>query len=201
MFTTVWYHLAFASLEVNQHIILKSATTLEVLDLQSGVAGLAAMVIKSRRQALVDMLKINMSIQTVRLDRSLTSTEFYRESILPYLKTSRRRPRVRAIQRTRPMTYRAKVLGRALLAARVDANSFWMLLSGNSEVAFPSTAANLPTPTTAATSNAAAVAATTSVTVTATRTASTISASTTANVAAPTADRKRSMQLGDTQSD
>jgi hypothetical protein len=47
------------------------------------------------------------------------------------------------------------VLGRALLAARSDANSFWMLLSGNPEVALSSTrtatttpAANLPTPAT-----------------------------------------------------
>jgi hypothetical protein len=40
------------------------------------------------------------------------------------------------------------VLGRALLAARTDANSIWMLLSANPEVAFPSTAANLPTPAT-----------------------------------------------------
>jgi hypothetical protein len=54
-------------------------------------------------------------------------------------------------KKTRPIAYRTKVLGRALLAVRTDANSFWMLLSGNAEVAFPSTtatiaaAANLPT--------------------------------------------------------
>jgi hypothetical protein len=80
------------------------------------------------------------------------------------------RVRVRAIQKACPIAYRAKVLGRALLSARTDANSFWMLLSGNPEVAFSSrtstiaAAANLPTPTTAAaaavaTANVAAVAA------------------------------------------
>jgi hypothetical protein len=68
------------------------------------------------------------------------------------------------IQKTRPQAYRAEVLERALLSARSDVNRFWMLLSGNAEVAFPSTTAtttvvaSLPTP--AAPVNAAAVAAT-----------------------------------------
>jgi hypothetical protein len=66
------------------------------------------------------------------------------------------------------IAYRAKVPGQAFLATRTDANSVWMLLSGNAEVAFPlrttriAAAANLPTPATAAassTANAAAVAA------------------------------------------
>jgi hypothetical protein len=62
------------------------------------------------------------------------------------------------------MTYRVKVLGRALLSVRTDANKFWMLLSGNAEVAVPSTTASLPTPATVATatSNAVDVAAGTS---------------------------------------
>jgi hypothetical protein len=46
---------------------------------------------------------------------------------------------VRAIQKTRPIAYRTKVLGRVLLAVRTYANSFWMLVSGNAKVAFPST--------------------------------------------------------------
>jgi hypothetical protein len=41
--------------------------------------------------------------------------------------------------KTRLVAYRAKLLGRALLAARTDVISFWMLISGNAEVAFPST--------------------------------------------------------------
>jgi hypothetical protein len=70
--------------------------------------------------------------------------------------TNQLRPRVRAIQITRPIPHRAGVLGRALLAVRSDANSFWMLLTGNAEVAFPprtatiAVAASLPTSTTAA---------------------------------------------------
>jgi hypothetical protein len=51
-------------------------------------------------------------------------------------------------KKTRQITYRAKVMGRALLAARTNANTVWMLLSGNPEVAVPSTTASLPTPTT-----------------------------------------------------
>jgi hypothetical protein len=87
------------------------------------------------------------------------------------------------------------VLGRALLAGRTAANSFWMLLSGNAEVAFSSTtasttvAANLATPATAAaTSNAAApVVATAAVPFTATRAASTNGAFAAATVAPPIA--------------
>jgi hypothetical protein len=78
-------------------------------------------------------------------------------SVIPYLETNRVRPRVRAIQKARPIAYRAKVLGRALVAARTDTNRFWILLSGNTDVAFPLTmiatttpAASLPTPATAA---------------------------------------------------
>jgi hypothetical protein len=103
---------------------------------------------------------------------------------------NRLRPRLLVIQKTHPIAYRAKVLGRALLSVRTDANRFWMLLSGNPEVAFLSTTAmttltDLPTTSATAvvTSNAAAVAAT----VTGTRAASTAGASAIANVATPTA--------------
>jgi hypothetical protein len=104
----------------------------------------------------------------MHLDACYSQHELFRGSVIPYLETNRFRPRVRAIQKTRPIPYRAKVLGRALLAARTDTNSFWMLLSGNAEVAFPSSttsiaaAGNLPdTSTTTAdtsTANVAAVA-------------------------------------------
>jgi hypothetical protein len=159
---------------------LKTHPTLQFLDLCSN-ASVAPAVLKSRIQALLDMLKVNLSIHTVRLHRDFSQHELFRGSIIPYLETNWLRPRVRAIQKTRAIAYRAKVLGRALLAVRTDPNRFWMLLSGNAEVAFPSTTAttatttpvaNPPTPATVgATSNAAAVAATAAVTVTATRVA------------------------------
>jgi hypothetical protein len=113
-------------------------------------------VITSRIQALLDMMKMNMSIHTIHLHLSYRDHAFFQGSVIPYLETNRLWPRVRAIQKTRPIMYRAKVLGRALLAVRSDANSFWMLSSGNAEVAFPfrtttiAVAARLPTFATAA---------------------------------------------------
>jgi hypothetical protein len=158
---------------------------------------MAPAVLKARIQGLVDMLKLNLSIHTIPLADSYREHERFRRSVIPYLERIRLRPRVRAIKKTPPFPYRAKVLGRALVAARTDASSFWMLLSGNAEVAFPSTTANLPAPATAAatataiSNTAAAAAATTAVTVTAVRTASTTGASAAANVATPTACQKQ----------
>jgi hypothetical protein len=170
---------------------LKTHPTLEVLNLCSRLvnAAPAPAVIKPRIQVLLDMLKVNMSIHTIHLHSCYNKHELFRESVIPYLETNRFRPRLLATQRTSPIPYRAKVLGRALLSARTDANRFWMLLSGNAEVAFPSTtatiaaAANLPdTPTTAAaTSTAANVVA-----------VATISPATAASsVVAPTSGQKR----------
>jgi hypothetical protein len=139
---------------------LKTHPSLEVLNLQRlhMRGGAPPVVIISRMQALVDMVKVNTSIQMLNLDSHYSEHEIYRMSIIPYLETNRFRPRLLAIQKTRPIAYRAKVLGRALLAARTDANMFWMLLSGNAEVAFSSrtttiaAASNLPTPATTAAS-------------------------------------------------
>jgi hypothetical protein len=143
---------------------LETHPTLEVLNLRSREAFLAPLVLKSRIQALVDMLKTNMSIHTITLDNYYYEHTLFGESVIPHLETNRLRPRLLAIQKTRPIPYRAKVLGKALLSARTDPNRFWMLLSGNAEVAFPSTttaAASLPTPATAvATENVAPVVAT-----------------------------------------
>ena len=106
-------------------------------------------------QALVDMLKVNMSIHTIPWDPNYCS-EIFPGSVVPHLETNKFRPRLLAIQKIRPFPHRVKVLGRALLATRTDPNLFWMLLSGNAEIAFPSTTANLPSPDIAtATSNAA----------------------------------------------
>jgi hypothetical protein len=100
-------------------------------------------VLTSRIQALVDMMKVNVSIHTIHLHDRHSEHDLFRRSVIPYLETNRFRPRLLAIQQTRPIPYRAKVLGRALLSARTDANRFWMLLSGNAEVAFPSRTATI----------------------------------------------------------
>jgi hypothetical protein len=144
---------------------LETHPTLQVLSLQDSThryaepPPLAPAVLKPRIQALADMMKMNMSIHTIHLYNSYRQHELFRESVIPYLETNRFRPRVRAIQKARPIPYRAKVLGRALQSARTDPNSFWMLLSGNPEVAFPSsTTANATfafAPTVAADTNAA----------------------------------------------
>jgi hypothetical protein len=139
---------------------LKTHPTLEILHLRTSLLNCEtghapAAKIKSRIQAILDMMKVNMSIHTIRVDSRYREHMLFRRSVIPYLETNRLRPRLHAIQKIRPITYRAKVLGRALLVARTDANSFWMLLSGNAEVTFPSrtttitAAANLPAPATA----------------------------------------------------
>jgi hypothetical protein len=148
---------------------LKTHPTLEVLHLDSDAFEDPA-VLKSRIQALLAMMKMNLSLHTIHLHHRLRRHELFRGSVIPYLETNRLRPRLLAIQKTRPITFRAKVLGRALLAVRTDPNRFWMLLSGNAEVAFPpknatiaAAAANLPTPAataaTSTTTNVAGVAA------------------------------------------
>jgi hypothetical protein len=147
---------------------LMAHPTLEVLDLRftGWMAAPAPAVLRSRMQALLDMMEVNMSIHTIRLDCPHSQHEIFRGSVIPYLETDRLRPRLLAIQRTRPIPYRAKVLGRALLSARTNPNRFRMLLSGNADVAFPSrttTTANLNTSATAATSTTATVAAVASI--------------------------------------
>jgi hypothetical protein len=161
---------------------LKTHPTLEVLNLSSAFifAMITPEVIRSRIQALLDMMKVNLSIDTIQLPAPYIHHELFRGSVIPYLETNRLRPRLLAIQKTRPIAYRAKVLGRALLSARTDANSFWMLLSGNAEIAFPSKAAtatpavNQPASATAAATASASATATLSPT---TGAASTVSAS------------------------
>jgi hypothetical protein len=77
---------------------------------------------------------VNTSIHTLRVHPCYMEHEMYRGSVSPHLEMNRFRPRLFAIQKALPIVYRAKVLGRALLATRTDANKFWMLLSGNAEV-------------------------------------------------------------------
>jgi hypothetical protein len=184
---------------------LETHPTLEVLNLH-GASGSA--VIMPRIQALLDMMKVNMSIHAIYLDALYSEHYLFRRSVIPYLETNRLRPRLVAIQQTRPIAYRAMVLGRALLAVRTDPNRFWMILSGNAEVAFPSSttttaaAANLTTAATAAATSTAvtvsrptaAADATTATTATAPSTASAsdaVAPASAANDAAPSAGQKR----------
>jgi hypothetical protein len=148
---TLWNHFKMSD-ETWDEVCdsLKTHPTLEVLKLFSKVL---VPDITFRIQALLDMMKVNMSIHTIHLNARHREHELFRGSVLPYLEANRLRPRLLAIQKTRPIPYRSKVLARALLSARTDANRFWMLLSGNPQVAFAprntaiaAAAANLPTP-------------------------------------------------------
>jgi hypothetical protein len=169
---------------------LKTHPTLEVLNMPStlnaAMAGPAA--ITSRIQALLDLMKVNLSIHTMHLRDQDSKHELFRESVIPYLETNLFRPRLLAIQKTRPSAYRATVLGQALLAVRSDPNRLWMLLSGNAEVAFPSTtttttpAANIPSPATASAFGASGGA-----------TNPVATGGPTANIAAPASGQKRKM--------
>jgi hypothetical protein len=180
---------------------LETHPTLEVLDLRGTFMNAVPAVLKSRIQAILDMMKVNLSIRTIPLPTRYIEHELFR-SVVPYLETNRFRPRLLAIQKTSPITYRVKVLGRALLSARTDANRFWMLLSGNADVAFPSriaatAAANLPTHAAATSTSTTDVPAfagpvTTAATAglpTAAAAAPTIAAA--ANVATPSSGQKR----------
>jgi hypothetical protein len=79
---------------------LHTHLTLEVLDLRSMRVFIApSAVINSRIQALLDMLKVNISIHTILLDSWFSEHETFRGSIVPYLETNQFRPHVRAIQK------------------------------------------------------------------------------------------------------
>jgi hypothetical protein len=76
---------------------LKTHPTLEVLNLCSTSAPPA--LIKPRIQALLDMLKVNMSIHTIHVHEHYNQHEFFRRSVVPYLETNRLWPRLLAIQK------------------------------------------------------------------------------------------------------
>jgi hypothetical protein len=81
---------------------LKTHPTLEVLDLCPGRINPSTVpsVTRSQVQALLDMMKMNMSIHTIHLH--LRYSDHARESVIPYLETNRLRSRVRAIQKNTP---------------------------------------------------------------------------------------------------
>jgi hypothetical protein len=120
---------------------LKTHPTLEVLKLS--YRSHTDTAITFRLQEVLDMIKVNNSIHTIGLSHCYKRHELFRGSVIPYLKTNRYRPRLLAIQKTQPINFRVKILGRALHAARKDTNSPWMLLSGNAEVYFPATATSV----------------------------------------------------------
>jgi hypothetical protein len=128
--------------------LIKTLThpTLQVLDFATyhpyGVTAVINSRIPVLIQALVNMLKVNVSIHTItwypRLDTH--NSELFQGSVVPYLETNggcaSRHPA------NSPISYRARVLGRALLLEPTPIYSG--CFSQNAEIAFPSTTANIP---------------------------------------------------------
>jgi hypothetical protein len=77
---------------------LQTHPTLQVLNLWSmqvfGGTPSASAVLKSRIQALVDMVQVNTSIHTILLPNHYSEHEMFRTSVIPYLEANRFRPRV-----------------------------------------------------------------------------------------------------------
>jgi Ran GTPase-activating protein (RanGAP) involved in mRNA processing and transport len=70
---------------------LETHPTIEVLHLCSAFTGAVTKptVLKSRIQAILDMVKINLSIHTIHLHDRYCLHELFRESVIPYLETNR----------------------------------------------------------------------------------------------------------------
>jgi hypothetical protein len=79
---------------------LKAHPTLEVLNLCGAFRDAAPTpaMLKSRIQALVDMLKVNLSIHTILFHDVYSVQELFRGSVIPSLETNRFRPRLLAKQ-------------------------------------------------------------------------------------------------------
>jgi hypothetical protein len=101
---------------------LKTHPTLKLLRLgpkHAAVGGalLAPAVLTYRIQALVNILKVHTIVQRIYVGpKCYSEHELYRGSVIPYLETNRFQPRLLAIQKTRPIMHRAKVLRQAILA-------------------------------------------------------------------------------------
>jgi hypothetical protein len=77
------------------------------------------------------MMRYNTILHTINLSKDERDEQIYTESILPYLKTNRYRPRVLAVEKTKERPFRERMLGRALASVKTDANLVWMFLSEN----------------------------------------------------------------------
>jgi hypothetical protein len=92
-----------------------------------------------RTRAIAEMVQHNTVLLSINLPEYERDEQIYTESILPYLKTNRYRPRVHAIKKA-DFVLRRPLLGRALQteSVRNDSNLRWMLLSGNPDVVIQS---------------------------------------------------------------
>jgi hypothetical protein len=99
---------------------LETHPPLGVLDLRGTFTDptIAPAELKVQIQAILDMVKMNISIRTTYVWIPVTATMlFFREPSIPYLETNRFRSRIRTILKLSRMR---TILGRVLLAARID---------------------------------------------------------------------------------
>lgn len=91
-----------------------------------------------RIHALADMVKRNKKLLIVEMESCFEPSELalFQRLVEPHLEANRYRLHVQAIQQAAGRLLRQLLL-RALQSARGNYNHFWMLLSGNADVAFP----------------------------------------------------------------
>jgi hypothetical protein len=94
-----------------------------------------------RMLALAEAIEENTVLHTLVLSPDETDDEIFEESIVPHLETNLFRPRVIAVKHAvrHPLSFRQKVLGRALQSISRNPNLLWCFLSENIDAAFGST--------------------------------------------------------------
>jgi hypothetical protein len=117
---------------------------LENIDVSSANWGIPFGQKTSRADAIVDALRVNTVLHTIRLQRDEYDLEVLDNMVYPRLLVNRYRPRVAAIAaiaETR-RTWQRKILGRALafVSRNPSPNPIWMIVSGNVNVICGNTA-------------------------------------------------------------
>jgi hypothetical protein len=89
-----------------------------------------------RMNAMVDMLRDNVTLRTIVLSPEECNEQILRKQIRPRLVMNKHRRRFHAIKELRG-ELRRKVLGRTIGLFRNNTNILWWLLSSNADAAFP----------------------------------------------------------------
>jgi hypothetical protein len=111
---------------------LKAHPTLTSLDLNSTYSRRWSTEDKAHRTSLLaETMKENTVLRTIRLPANERNEQIYTSEIHPHLETNLYRPRVLIVKKTIEITFREKVLGRALYCVRSNPNLVWMFLSEN----------------------------------------------------------------------
>jgi hypothetical protein len=110
---------------------------LEIIDVRHANLGLPFGQKTSRAHAIVDALRVNTVLHTIRLRRHKYDLEILDNMVQPRLLVNLYRPRVAAIAAIAEerRTWQRKILGRASFVSRKPSpNPIWMMVSGNVNV-------------------------------------------------------------------